>query len=138
MNVKHRDRWCLVHLSRSQSGPRRIRRGVGGSARFVPRPGWLAALLRSKDRWWLSRGRRGNLEVVLKLKGQVHQGRLKLDEPYDAPEGTEVDLAIVDDGDDLDDDERARLHAAIARGHEEAQRGEVVPADEVLAKLRRG
>ena len=100
--------------------------------------GWLAALLRSKDRWWLSRGRRGNLEVVLKLKAQVHQGRLKLDEPYDAPEGTEVDLAIVDDGDDLDDDERARLHAAIARGHEEAQRGEVVPADEVLAKLRRG
>jgi hypothetical protein len=29
---------------------------------------------------------------VLKLKAQVHQGRLKLDEPYDAPEGTEVDL----------------------------------------------
>jgi hypothetical protein len=81
---------------------------------------------------------RGNLEAVLKLKAQVHQGRLKLDEPYDAPEGTEVDLAIVDDGDDLDEDERARLHTAIARGHEEAQRGEVVPADEVLAKLRRG
>ncbi|HET6149309.1 MAG TPA: hypothetical protein VFH68_17360 [Polyangia bacterium] len=66
------------------------------------------------------------------------QGRLKLDEPYDAPEGTEVDLAVVDDGDDLDDNERARLHAAIARGHDEAQRGEVVPADQVLAKLRRG
>jgi hypothetical protein len=79
---------------------------------------------------------RGNLEAVLKLKAQVHQGRLKLDEPYDAPEGTEVDLAIVDDGDELD--ENARLHAAIARGHEEAQRGDVVPADEVLAKLRRG
>ena len=49
---------------------------------------------------------------MLKLKAQVHKGRLKLDEPYDAPEGTEVDLAVVDDGDDLDEDERARLHAA--------------------------
>lgn len=75
---------------------------------------------------------------MLKLKAQVHQGRLKLDEPYDAPEGTEVDLAVLDDGDDLDDAERSRLHAAIALGHDEAQRGEVVPADEVLAKLRRG
>jgi hypothetical protein len=73
---------------------------------------------------------------VLKLKALVHEGRLKLDEPYDAPEGTEVDLAVVDDGDDLDDDERGRLHAAIARGHDEVQRGEVIPADEVLAKLR--
>ncbi|HET6150788.1 MAG TPA: hypothetical protein VFH68_24840 [Polyangia bacterium] len=75
---------------------------------------------------------------MLKLKAQVHQGRLKLDEAYDAPEGTEVDLAVIDDGDDLDASERSRLHAAIARGHDEAQRGEVVPADEVLAKLQRG
>jgi hypothetical protein len=75
---------------------------------------------------------------VLKLKAQVHQGRLKLDEPYDAPEGTEVDLAVVDDGDELDENDRVLLHAAIVRGHDEAQRGEVVPADEVLAKLRRG
>lgn len=74
----------------------------------------------------------------MKLKAQVHDGRLKLDEPYDAPEGTEVDLAIVDDGDELDEEERARLHAAIARSHLEAQRGETTPADEVLAKLRRG
>ena len=75
---------------------------------------------------------------MLKLKAQVHQGRLKLDEPYDAPEGTEVNLAVLDDGDDLDETERARLHAAITRGHDEARRGEVVSADDVLAKLRRG
>jgi hypothetical protein len=75
---------------------------------------------------------------VLKLKAQVHEGRLKLDEPYDAPEGTEVDLAVLDDGDDLDQEERARLHATIARSHDEAQRGETIPADEALAKLRRG
>ena len=75
---------------------------------------------------------------MVKLKAHVHLGRLTLDEPNDAPEVTEVDLAVVDDGDDLDEDERARLHAAISRSHDEAQRGEVVPADEVLAKLRRG
>lgn len=75
---------------------------------------------------------------MLKLKAQVHQGRLKLDEAYDAPEGTEIDLAVIDDGDDMDENERLRLHAVIARGHDEAQRGEVVPADKVLAKLRRG
>jgi len=73
---------------------------------------------------------------VLKFKAQVHEGRLKLDEPYDAPEGTEVDLAVLDDGDDLDQEERARLDAAIGRSHDEAQRGETIPADEVLAKLR--
>ena len=75
---------------------------------------------------------------MLKLKAHVHEGRLKLDEPYDAPEGTEVDLAVVDDGDELDEKDRARLHAAIARGHDEAQHGAVVAADEVLSKLRRG
>lgn len=73
---------------------------------------------------------------MFKLKGRVHHGRLTLDEPYDAPEGTEVDLAVIDDGDSLDDDERARLDAALLVGHEQIARGEVVPADEVLAKLR--
>ena len=63
---------------------------------------------------------------------------MSLDEPDEGPQGTEVDSAVVDEGDDLDEDERARLHAAIARGHAEAQRGEVVTADEVLIKLRRG
>ena len=73
---------------------------------------------------------------MLTLKARVHQGRLKLDEPYDAPEGTEVDLAVLDDGDALDEEERARLHQALVRGHEQMLCGEVVPADEVLAKLR--
>ena len=38
-----------------------------------------------------------------------------LDEPVDLPEGTVVDLVPVDQGDDLDDDDRARLHAALDR-----------------------
>ena len=75
---------------------------------------------------------------MLTVKARVVHGRLHLDEPYDAPDGTEVDLAVIDDGDDLDDADRARLHAALALGHEQVLRGEVVPADEVLAKLDSG
>jgi hypothetical protein len=75
------------------------------------------------------------LESMLTVKARVRNGRLRLDEPYEAPEGTEVELAIIDDGDELDDESRARLHAALSRGHEQMVRREVVPADEVLSKL---
>ena len=73
---------------------------------------------------------------MVTLKARVHEGRLKLDEPYDAPEGTEVDLAVVDEGDTLDEGERARLHEALNLGHDQIARGEVVPADEVSRRLR--
>ena len=53
--------------------------------------------------------------MTLTLKARVHDGRLILDEPIDLPEGTEVDLVPANDGDDLDDADRARLHAAITR-----------------------
>lgn len=73
--------------------------------------------------------------VMLTLKARIRDGRLRIDEPYDAPDGTEVDLAVLDDGDSLDERERERLHAALARSHEQRERGEVIPADEVLASL---
>lgn len=59
-----------------------------------------------------------------------------MDEPYDAPEGTEVDLAILEDGDSLDEEQRAQLHAALMHGHEQMVNGHVIPAVDVLAKLR--
>jgi len=73
---------------------------------------------------------------MVTIKARVHNGRLTLDEPYDAPEGTEVDLAVVDEGDALDDTERARLHDALKAGHDQIARGEVVPAAEVSKRLR--
>ena len=73
---------------------------------------------------------------MVKLKARVHNGRLQLDEPYDAPEGTEVELTVIDDGDSLDDEDRARLHEALLRSHDQMARGEGVDADEVLEKLR--
>jgi len=76
------------------------------------------------------------------LRARVRNGRLTLDEPSDLPEGTEVELFVLDaaDGageDELDDDDRARLHAAIAASRREMQQGLGVPAAEVLDELRR-
>ena len=70
------------------------------------------------------------------LKARVHNGRLKLDEPTDLPEGTEVPLEIADDWDDLDDEERALLHREIASSIAERKAGApTFDAQEVLAEL---
>jgi predicted transcriptional regulator len=72
---------------------------------------------------------------MMPLHAQVRGGRLVLDEPVELPEGTEVDLVPVA-GDDLDDEDRRRLDAAIDRGLDDARAGRTVPADVVLAALR--
>lgn len=72
----------------------------------------------------------------LPLRARVRNGRLVLDEPVELPDGTEIELMPADERDDLDSDERARLHAAIAESCEELDRGEGVPAEDVLAELR--
>jgi len=59
-----------------------------------------------------------------------------LDEPTDLPEGTVLDLVLDDEGDDLDDEERARLHAALEESEAQVARGEFVTAEELLASLR--
>ena len=74
--------------------------------------------------------------MTLTIRGQVRGGRLLVDEPIDLPDGCEVALAMVEDGDDLDDDDRARLHDAIRAGQAEMDRGEGIPAGEVVAMLR--
>ena len=70
------------------------------------------------------------------LKAQVRNGRLVLDEPTQFPEGTVLELTVADPGDDLDEAERAKLHEALAESWEEARSGKLIPADDVLAKLR--
>jgi hypothetical protein len=74
--------------------------------------------------------------MTLTIRGRVCGGRLLVDEPIDLPDGCEVALAVVEDGDDLDDDDRAHLHEAIRTGQAELDRGEGVPASEVVAILR--
>jgi hypothetical protein len=72
---------------------------------------------------------------MMPLRARVKNGRLLLDEPTDLPDGTEVDLAVVDD--DLDDADRAALHAALEASEEEFSAGKGIPAAEVIAGLRR-
>jgi hypothetical protein len=68
------------------------------------------------------------------LKAHVRNGRLVLDEPTDLPEGAEVQLTIVDD-DEMGDEERARLHAALERSMAQAKAGKLIDADEVIGRL---
>ena len=58
-----------------------------------------------------------------------------LDEPMDLPDGTEVEIAVADD-DEMTPEERAEIEASIDVGLEQAARGELMPADEVLRRLR--
>jgi hypothetical protein len=74
------------------------------------------------------------------LKAHVRGGRLVLDEPTDLPEGEVIELVPLDEvlesgGDYLDEEERARLDAALERGMAEARAGQVVDADTVIRKL---
>lgn len=70
------------------------------------------------------------------LRARVRAGRLVLDEPSSLPEGTEVELVPVDDIDDLEPAERARLHGFLAASIEAHVPGTGVPAHEVLARLK--
>jgi hypothetical protein len=69
------------------------------------------------------------------LKAQVRGGRLVLDEPTELPEGTEVELTLVEH-DEFDPEERARLEQALEEAEQEVERGEYVDGSEFLARLR--
>jgi hypothetical protein len=74
--------------------------------------------------------------MTLTLRADVANGRLVVDESVDLPDGAEVQIAVVDGGDQLDDEDRARLHAAIEQAQDELDRGEGITAAEFLADLR--
>ena len=70
------------------------------------------------------------------LRAHVHKGRLILDEPTNLPEGTVVDLAMDDEGDDLTPAERQRLERQLRTAWGDAKRGRVRAASLVLKDLR--
>lgn len=74
--------------------------------------------------------------MTLTLRARVRAGRLLLDEPVDLPDGSEVDLVMADDQDGLDDEQRAKLHAALERSIARHTPGSGTPAATVLAELR--
>ena len=73
---------------------------------------------------------------MLTVRARVKNGRLVLDEPTDLPEGAEVELEAV--GDDLDPEDRVRLHAALDAADDELRAGKGIPGERILAALRRG
>ena len=70
------------------------------------------------------------------LKARVKNGRLVLDEVTDLPEGTEVDLVPADWWDDLADEDRRKLEDALARSEQDLEAGRVIPAEDMLRRLR--
>jgi len=76
------------------------------------------------------------LEQGLALRARVQNGRIVLDEPTDLPEGTVLELVPGVGVDDLADDDRDKLHAAVRRGLEQGRRGEARPIDEALTDIR--
>jgi hypothetical protein len=70
------------------------------------------------------------------LRAMVRNGRLVVDQPTDLPDGTVLDLVVEDEGDELDERERAALNAAISKSTRQAAAGDTAPADEILKKLR--
>ena len=72
--------------------------------------------------------------VMPPLKAHVKNGKLVLDDPStDLPEGSEVELMLVDS--ELDAAERARLIRAIEEGAEDIERGDYVDGMESANQL---
>jgi hypothetical protein len=72
---------------------------------------------------------------AMQLKAVVKHGRIVMDEPTELPEGTELVLAVVDEDDDMDEVERARLHESLRRSIAQAKAGQLIDGDEVIGKL---
>ena len=69
------------------------------------------------------------------LKAIVANGCATIENLEDYPDGTVLELSIVED-DGMDEVERAKLDAALERSWEQAQSGKTRPMEEVMAELR--
>ncbi len=69
------------------------------------------------------------------LKAHVENGRVVLDEPMDLPEGTPLAL-VVDDGGELDPEERAALNAALEESWAEYKSGNTEPVEKLIEELK--
>ena len=70
------------------------------------------------------------------LKARVVNGRIIVDEPVDLPEGAELRLDLYDAAADLmTAEERAALARALERSLAQADAGDLIEADEVLAEF---
>lgn len=75
------------------------------------------------------------IPIMHTLKAHVRNGRIVLDDPTNLPEGCELTVVITAGNDDLDDEERARLHASLLRGIADGKAGRTQDMDEFLDEL---
>ena len=72
----------------------------------------------------------------MSVRATVRNGRLIVDQPTELPEGTVLDLVVDDEGEQLDEQEREALDAAISRSLKQSEQGRTAPAEDILDKLR--
>lgn len=70
------------------------------------------------------------------LKAHVRNGYFVSDEPTTLPEGTEAKLVVEDPFADMTPEERAQFLRELDVSCAEADRGELIDAEDVLARLR--
>ena len=70
------------------------------------------------------------------LRAHVKNGRLVLDEPTDLPDGADVELVPMQEIDELDPAERARLYGFLADSIRKHVPGSGVPAAQVIERVR--
>lgn len=69
------------------------------------------------------------------VRARVLHGQLQLDEPTTLPEGTVLRLVPDEPTDELDDADRAALHAALLRSEADFRAGAGISAEDLLAEL---
>lgn len=70
------------------------------------------------------------------IKGRVQDGRLRVDEPTNLPEGSEIELTPLDPEDQLDDADREALYKLLEESEEDVKAGRLIDAADVLKGLR--
>jgi hypothetical protein len=79
------------------------------------------------------------MSAMQALKAHVRNGHFVSDEPTDLPEGTEVELQLVNVADpfaDMAPEERAELEGALEEGARDFEKGDHMEARAFMAQLR--
>lgn len=71
----------------------------------------------------------------MRVKAVVRNGKIELEPWVSLPDGTELSLVTVDEEDDLDDTERARLEAALERAEKQFERAEGVSEVDAIRRI---
>ena len=70
------------------------------------------------------------------IRVRVENGKIVGDAPAGLEEGVELELSIADSGDDMTEEELARLSQALEKAWQSVKAGRVRPAEDALADLR--